>query len=244
MTDDTQPTKFCTMLNHLHSLIPRLGQRLALAGLFLSAVSVTAPVWMIVSLHAGEARTAKAAALSAEDQALLTRASGYLNDMQTLEARFAQIAPDGSLSEGAFSLQRPGKMRFEYKDPTPLLVIADGTWVVVFDKSTNSTDRYPLGSTPLDIILAPHVDLAKDLMITRVERRGGIARITGRDSDEPGKGEVTLVFDEQPMALRQWVVTDAQGLVTTISLDDLRLNVPVDSRQFIFNEPKSRRRDR
>lgn len=186
----------------------------------------------------------KAAPLSPADAALVADASAYLNAMTTLEARFAQIAPDGALSDGAFTLQRPGRMRFEYRAPTPLLVVADGTWVVVFDKSTNSADRYPLGSTPLDVILAPRVDLAKDMLITRVERRGGVARITGRDRDEPGKGEVTLVFEEQPMALRQWVVVDPQGLVTTVSLDDLRPNVAVDPKQFVFVEPERRRRDR
>jgi len=206
------------------------------------------PVWAVLSApmsHAAESRRApKAVVLSEDDQAALARASAYLNGMATLEARFTQVAPDGSLSNGAFTLSRPGRMRFEYREPTPLLVLSDGTWVIVHDKAADSTDRYPLGATPLDIILSAKVDLAKDLMVTGVERRGAVMRVTGRDRDEPGKGEVTLVFDESPIALRQWIVTDAQGFVTTVSLDDLRLNVPLDLRQFVFVETKPKRRER
>lgn len=184
-----------------------------------------------------------AVALNAADADLLNRVSGYLNQIETLKAHFNQISPDGSLQEGLLTMERPGRMRFEYQQPTPLLVVADGTFVVVHDKDRNSTDRYPLNATPLDAILENKVNLAKDLLVTHVEDRGGVIRLTARDRAEPGKGEVTLVLDDQPMALRQWVVTDAQGMVTTVSLDDLHPNVPVDPRQFIFNDqgPKPRR---
>ncbi len=184
-----------------------------------------------------------AVALNAGETDLLNRVSLYLNQMATLRAHFAQVSPDGSLGEGQLTMQRPGRIRFEYLQPSPLLVVADGTFVVVQDKAHDTTDRYPLSATPLDIILEEHVDLAKDLLITHVEHRGGVIRLTARDRAEPGKGEVTLVLDEQPMALRQWVVVDAQGMATSISLDDLHPNIQVDSRQFIFNDsaPKPRR---
>ena len=184
-----------------------------------------------------------AVALNATDSDVLSRVSGYLNQIETLKAHFNQVSPDGSLQEGQLTMQRPGRMRFEYQQPTPLLVVSDGTFVVVRDKDRDTNDRYPLNATPLDAILENKVNLAEDLLVTHVEDRGGVVRLTARDRAEPGKGEVTLVLDDQPMALRQWVVTDAQGAVTTVSLDDLHPNVPVDPRQFILNDqgPKPRR---
>ena len=79
-------------------------------------------------------------------------------------ADFSQVNADGSVTPGKVYIQRPGRLRFEYKgDQT--LVLASGGQVAVFDKKSNSgAQQYPLSKTPLNIILADNVNLGRNGM--------------------------------------------------------------------------------
>lgn len=174
------------------------------------------------------------AALSPEEVAEVDRASGYLNSVDHMQGAFLQVNPDGTLSEGQFYLRRPGRMRFEYTAPEELLVVSDGTWVIVKESARAAGDRYPLGATPLSILLADQVNLRGNAEVRRVERDGGILRVTLADSTGEAPGEITLIFDDQGMHLRQWVVTDAQGLQTTVALRNVEYGVRADNELFII----------
>ena len=72
------------------------------------------------------AAPATAAQLSnSERAALLKEASKALASVKTARGRFEQYSPDGSYSTGQFAMQRPGKVRFDYDDPVPLLMVSD-----------------------------------------------------------------------------------------------------------------------
>lgn len=178
------------------------------------------------------------AQMSGADARDLTRISNYLNGVTTLEGTFVQIGHDGELSEGLFYMRRPGRIRFEYKPPNPALVVADGTWVGVYDTRLNTLDRIPLGSTPLDILLSKRVDLRSENAIRSIERAPGLMRVTAIDPDAPDQGSITMVFSENPLELRQWIVVDAQGLTTTVALGEMRSNVKLDARLFFIEEPQ------
>ncbi len=176
-----------------------------------------------------------AAALPVPAQAFsaeLQRISQYLSGQRTLEGKFVQIAPDGLISDGTFYLMRPGRMRFEFTPPAPLRVIADGYWVIVEDLQLDSVDRYPLTKTPLGLILKDKVDLNGTDAVQNIERDEGVVRVTAHDPNDPDKGNIILVFQNEPLALKQWVVTDAQGLRTVVTLRDVRENGPVDPALF------------
>jgi len=178
------------------------------------------------------------AQMSGADARDLTRISNYLNGVTTLEGNFVQIGHDGELSEGQFYLRRPGRIRFEYKPPNPALVIADGVWVGVYDTRLNTLDRIPLGSTPLDILLKKRVDLRGDGAIRSIERSPGLMRVTAIDPDSPDQGSITMVFAENPLELRQWIVVDPQGLTTTVVLSEMRSNVELDPNLFFIEDPQ------
>lgn len=157
--------------------------------------------------------------------------NNYLNSFVHLEGAFTQIAPDGKVSEGKFFIRRPGRARFDYAEPDRLLVIADGFWIGIVDRKLNTTDRYPIGSTPYWALLKDEVDLRTDSRILAVERESGLILISIDDPTGQAAGNLTLIFEEtgtptghlgdNPLRLSQWLVTDAQGLTTSVVISNL-----------------------
>lgn len=158
------------------------------------------------------------AQLTAQDQADVKRIEAYLDAMKAIKARFLQVAPDGGVTEGNAWLQRPGNMRFEYDKPAPYLMIAGFGTFYFHDSELNQTTSIPLMTTPLSILLADKVRLSGDVTVTGIDRQPGVIQLTMVRSSSPEDGSLTLVFADQPLALRQWVVTDAQHQDTRVSL--------------------------
>lgn len=175
---------------------------------------------------------------AAVNQAELTRISDYLNGIGTMQGNFTQIGPDGDLSEGKFYMRRPGRIRFEYEPPNPTLLVADGFWVGVYDTEDNALDRFPLSETPLDLLLRRRVDLGREGAIESIESSAGKLRVRAVDPDAPKQGSITMVFNDNPLELVQWVVTDQQGLTTTVALSDVKRDVDLDAKLFFIEEPQ------
>lgn len=169
----------------------------------------------------------------AQGGADVQRITTYLNAITTLTGSFVQTNPDGSISEGRFYIRKPGLMRFEYEPPNPAVVISDGVWVGVVDKASNAdAQRYPLSDTPLDILLRDRVDLAREGAVQNVEKGNGQLRVTAADPDNPRQGSLTLVFSDRPLELRQWIVVDDRGQVTTVLLSEMRRGVELERSLF------------
>jgi len=207
-------------------------RQLMLTAAALLGLAILAATVATAGAHAAEANATNAD-LSASDRADLTRVDNYLSGLTNLQGNFLQVGPDGSLAQGKFYLRRPGRMRFQYDPPEKLLVVADGTWVAVKD-GFSAAQRYPLGSTPLGILLDDHVDLAKEVKVLAVERQPGALRITLADKNDNAPGNITLIFDAPDLQLRQWIVTDAQGLQTTVALRNIQSGIRADNALFVL----------
>lgn len=152
----------------------------------------------------------------------LSDLSAYLNSLTTAEATFSQQNADGSVSTGHLYIHRPGRARFEYDPPDRSLVIAASDSVGVFDPKSNTPPaQYPLGRTPLNLILARSIDLARARMVVSHQLIGNRTIVVAEDPDHPDYGTIALVFSANPIALRQWVVTDDSGGQTTVTLSKL-----------------------
>ena len=167
----------------------------------------------------------------------LTRISNLLNGIGTMKGTFVQVGPDGDLSEGLFYMRRPGRIRFEYRPPNPALIIADGFWVGVYDTLDNTLDRFPLSETPLDLLLRDRVNLRDERAIQSIEESPGQLRVRAIDPDAPDQGSITMVFNDNPLELTQWIVLDGQGLATTVALSEVQRNVDLDPNLFFIEDP-------
>lgn len=194
-------------------------------------------ILLVLGIVVGLAAAGPVAALTPQDRDDLGRIEDYLNGIKSLKARFVQVAPDGGLSEGDLYLNRPGRLRFEYDPPVPMLVVSDGSWVVFYDREVEQTSRAPLQSTPLFALVRSEIKLRKSKSVKSVERGPGSLRVTLHDPDRADQGSITVVFADQPLGLRQWLVHDAQGQVTTIAMSEMQLNPRLDPGLFTLFSP-------
>lgn len=178
-------------------------------------------------------------ATTSNDRPEIAKAEDYLNGVRTLKARFLQIGPDGSTAEGTVYLSRPGKMRLEYDPPSPILVVADGSWLIYYDRKLGQVSYLGLDSTPAGILVKPDVKLDGDeLKVTGISHKPGVMDLTVVKRKDPGEGRITMVFSEAPFQLRQWQVVDAQGQATTVSLYEAQTGMALDKELFRFVDPR------
>jgi outer membrane lipoprotein-sorting protein len=167
------------------------------------------------------------------DKLSLTELSGYINGLTTLEAEFTQINADQTISTGRILINRPGRARFEYAPPDETLVIAGGQQLAVFDgKSNTGPEQYPLKETPLNLILARDVNLARSGMVMAHDYDGTATLVTAQDPENPQYGNIQLMFTADPVELRQWVITDGSGAQTTVILGALKTGMRFNTATF------------
>ncbi|MBA4225490.1 MAG: outer membrane lipoprotein carrier protein LolA [Hyphomonas sp.] len=180
---------------------------------------------------------AAAAQLSgAERAALLKEASQALATVKTARGRFEQYSPDGSFSTGQFAMQRPGKVRFDYDDPVPLLMVSDGTTVALQDSDLETTDRVPLKSTPLSLLLSDRLDFESQANVIDVRRANGRTNITVQDKSGDMEGTLTLVLASADNSLVGWRTTDANGGNTSVTLTNVETGARLNPRLFILRD--------
>jgi len=167
------------------------------------------------------------------DAADLDRISAALNAVQTMKADFTQIDPSGDVEQGQLYIEKPGKMRFQYQPPSPLTVVSDGLDVAVFNSRLNTADRYPLSTTPLNILLSNHTNLQRNKNIVGLEHQPGLLVVKARSNDRRMTGNITITFSDPGLELRQWTVTDAQGLATTVSIRNVQTGVTLQPELFL-----------
>ncbi|MEM6627824.1 MAG: outer membrane lipoprotein carrier protein LolA [Pseudomonadota bacterium] len=169
---------------------------------------------------------------------ILAKANASLEGVASAKGGFLQISPDGATARGDFYLRRPGRIRFEYADPTPLLIIADGVTVAIEDTELETVDRAPLNSTPLDLFLKKRINLAEDGDVVDVRHVDGRFYVALEDNSGEAEGRLILEFSEADFGLQGWTTVDPSGGVTRVALFDIETGVRLPARLFVIEDPE------
>ena len=214
-----------------------MGRVVATVALVLSAVIASATAQTVPVTPTGTAAAAPQGSTDSEarQRALVERINGYLSNIQTLVGDFVQVGPDGARTEGQFFIQKPGKVRFEYKPPSRVDVIADGQSVVVRDRKLATQDLYPLSQTPLRYLLSDRIDLGRDTNLVSVAADDVFVTLVIEEKQFVGTNRLVLMFGAKDLQLRQWTVTDPQGYDTTVAVYNLDTNKKPDPDKFKIN---------
>jgi outer membrane lipoprotein-sorting protein len=172
-------------------------------------------------------------ALSAAQQQSIKKLNDYLNSFQSLKADFVQVSSKGSMAQGQMLIAKPGKLRFEYAPPNPLLIVSDGRWLTIKDKVKEKGDQFPLSATPLRLVVAPQIDLLAETDVIGFDSTDGLISVSFVDRKGSLGGYITLVYDQQRNQLIQWVVVDGKGRHTTVQLTNIVLGGSFDPKLFV-----------
>lgn len=171
--------------------------------------------------------------LTPPQQATLQRVNSYFNSLSNVTANFEQTGPDGSRAVGKLYLARPGKIRFQYAPPSPLEIVSDGSSVSVKNRKLATQELWPLSQTPLRFLLANDVDLTKNGNVLGVYQEPELVSVVMEEKNSiGGKSQIQLMFSSKNYALTQWIVTDAQGMETSVQLTDVQQVAKLDDNLF------------
>mgnify|MGYP004512945215 CR=1 FL=1 len=183
-----------------------------------------------------------AAAPAVAQSGELAQVQQHLQAVSSMTAAFSQTDRNGKVLTGTLTLKRPGKVRFQYEKGVSQLIVADGNSLYYIDYQVRQVDRWPIGNSPLAVLLNPKRDITK-LATLKPSGDPRVVSVEAHDPKHPEYGRITMIFQKNPSApaglmLQGWVALDSQNNRTTIRLSNQRFNVPVADSAFRFNEPR------
>jgi len=177
------------------------------------------------------------------------RVDQHYNHVETLQVSFSETYRGAGISRnetGTLELKKPGKMRWDYRQPRPKLFLSDGktAWFYVPGEQQvrkapvkalddlRSPLRYLLGKTKLEkefngLSLAPDV---KPLESADVVLRG----VPKSMADRVNQVLLEITPDSR---LRRIVIEEADGSTTEFQFTDEKTNAPLADSRFKFNPP-------
>ena len=168
-------------------------------------------------------------------QDVIAKAERWFEKITTMRAQFIQISSDGSSATGTLYLRRPKQMRLQYDGDGKLALVVSGGWLHVDEGAKKQVNSFPIGSTPFAPMLREDIQLRSPKFQTITSKENGVATVKIIQETGEAAGSLTLEFSETPFALRRWIIEDAVGVTTKVTLQN-----PVfgeDFNNFLFAVP-------
>lgn len=176
----------------------------------------------------------------AKNAPTIARIEAYLSRQSTIISDFTQVAPDGSVATGKFYLQRPGKMRWQYNPPTPVLIVANGNELVYYDYELQQVTYIPISGSLVSFLARDPIRFSGEVGITTFESQATAVRIEVAQRNKPDEGRLMLEFSDVPLQLKSMIVTDATGQTTTVALSNAKYGAKIEPELFVFKDPRKR----
>lgn len=193
-------------------------------------------------LPAAAAVSVPPAAAQAAPNPDVDRAVAALRAISTMRADFVQTDRNGQRLTGVITLQRPGKIRFQYQPGVPFLIVSDGAALTMIDYEVRQVSRWPIRNSPLGALLDPNKDVAR---FARLLPTGSpdVLSMEIKDPRHPEYGTLTMVMVRKAsapggMQLDSWVALDSQNHRTTVRLSNQQYGVSVPANTFRYNDPR------
>jgi outer membrane lipoprotein carrier protein len=193
-----------------------------------------------------------AAAQTADLDAVVNGLESTYGKMNDLKADFTQVAKNRSLgqdvkADGTVYLKKGGKMRWEYKSPSPQQIVSDGTYLWVYTPELNQVNK---GDAP-KALAGPAGSFLQGLGRVREEftvrflnpanKTDGAGRpvldLTPK-KPTPLLTRLVLTLDPKDHVVREAVLYDQLQNTVTMSFNRVVINSGLGDTLFAFTPPK------
>lgn len=179
--------------------------------------------------------------LSDEQRAAeIKRVESYLSSISSVVSDFGQLSADGTKATGKFFLKRPGKMRWQYNPPTPVLLVSNGKVVTYYDAGLDQVTYVGVDDTLAGFIAQKDIRLeSASTHLTNFEvANDGTIRATVVQKKKPTEGSLTLEFGDKPLQIKGMTTVDAAGSRTVVTFTNLQFGPVIDDKLFTFDDPR------
>lgn len=185
-----------------------------------------------------------AAATTQAQEAPVDRLKKALQAINTLHAGFSQMTYDelGNVDHrgtGVFYLQKPGKFRWNYREPFHQEVVTSGGKVWFYDADLEQVTikkvDAAIGSTPA-LLLTGEISVMDNFTLQNQGENEGLSwvRLVPKNEDS-GFKHITVGLDEHGIAGME--LADNFGHLTRIYFQDIQTGVKIDPTLFEFKAP-------
>lgn len=167
----------------------------------------------------------------------------HLRAVDSMTASFTQTDRVGKVLTGQMTLKKPGRIRFQYQQGVPYLIVSNGRTLYFIDYQARQQSPFPIADSPLGVLIDPSRDISRYAKVVP-SNDPRVLSVEAYDPAKPQYGRITMIFARNASApgglmLQGWVTLDSQNNRTTIRLNDQKFNVPVSDRTFRWNDPRS-----
>jgi len=165
-----------------------------------------------------------------------------------MSARFTQKTENKGFgaartASGRMALKKPSRMRWEYAEPSPIHIVADGKWLWYFDQGENTVYKEPLGpalgpQSPA-MFLAGEAPLSDvfDVTPSTAAGAGEAAVKLVPKSPQQGLKAILLKVDAKTYTIKELMMVDHLGNRNTIGFSEVETGSEPDDAMFTFIPP-------
>lgn len=186
------------------------------------------------------------------------RVQAFYDQTHTVQARFTQrfwhrIQQRTQTSQGRVSIERPGKIRFDYEQPSGKILVSDGTTWTMFEPDEDGPGQYARGSAAAAStgalgFLMGTASLAEFRRSLRAPSRNQPAHTDALElrplRPDPRYSRLVIYVDDRSRSLgvvRRVSIEDPDGNWNTFDFRDLQFNRDLETNLFQYRPPANAR---
>lgn len=169
----------------------------------------------------------------------------FFNEINSYSASFEQVVYDESGKEidrstGRLWIERPGRFRWEYSQPSEQIIVGTGDSIWIYDveleQATQRSSALALSRTPA-ALLAGEGDLDASFDISDLGNQDGLDRVAMHPRDEEaGFRAIHIGFTDGQLVMLE--LFDAFDQTTRMQFKDMQENVGIPDSTFTFSPPE------